>query len=79
VVVALIEAGLHGTTAALPVRDVIKAYFDKKSRTSPQQKLASLPVFDPRSVLPRLPKEAAPPTAFVARFGDQKAEEVKWP
>jgi len=32
VVVALIQHGLHGTAAAPVVRDVIKAYFDKKAR-----------------------------------------------
>jgi penicillin-binding protein 2 len=32
VVVCLFEAGLHGDMAAPPVRDVIKAYFDKKQR-----------------------------------------------
>ncbi|MBC8167961.1 MAG: penicillin-binding protein 2, partial [Bryobacteraceae bacterium] len=51
VVVALIEAGLHGTTAALPVRDVIKAYFDKKTRKTPRERLASVPSLDPRAGL----------------------------
>ncbi len=39
VVVALWEAGEHGALAAPIVRDVIKAYFDKKARQSnpPQQ------------------------------------------
>ena len=40
VVVALWEASEHGTLAAPIVRDVIKAYFDKKARQSqpkPQQ------------------------------------------
>jgi penicillin-binding protein 2 len=32
VVVALIEHGLHGSAAAPIVRDVIKAYYDKKAR-----------------------------------------------
>jgi penicillin-binding protein 2 len=41
VVVALVEGGLHGATVAAPVaRDVIKTYFDKKSKSSPQQLLA---------------------------------------
>lgn len=43
VVVALLEAGLHGDMAAPPVRDVIKAYFDKKARKDPGQKLAQAP------------------------------------
>jgi penicillin-binding protein 2 len=34
VVVALIENGVHGSAAAPIVRDVIKAYFDKKARLS---------------------------------------------
>ena len=38
VVVALVEGGLHGSTAAAPIaRDIIKTYFDKKSKGSPQQ------------------------------------------
>src|SRR5262249_6904407 len=36
VVVALFEHGEHGNLAAPIVRDVIKAYFDKKARLSPQ-------------------------------------------
>lgn len=35
VVVALIEHGVHGSAAAPIVRDVIKAYFDKKARQNP--------------------------------------------
>lgn len=38
VVVALLEnSGQHGSTAAPIVRDVIKAYFDKKVRTNPER------------------------------------------
>ena len=40
VVVALFEGGQHGQFAAPIVRDVIKAYFDKKARTSPPRLLA---------------------------------------
>ncbi|HYO83716.1 MAG TPA: penicillin-binding protein 2 [Bryobacteraceae bacterium] len=40
VVVALLEGGEHGDMAAPPVRDVIKAYFDKKARRDPQRQLA---------------------------------------
>jgi penicillin-binding protein 2 len=41
VVVALVEGGLHGSTAAAPIaRDVVKTYFDKKLKSSPQQLLA---------------------------------------
>jgi penicillin-binding protein 2 len=44
VVVALFEAGEHGQYAAPIVRDVLKAYFDKKARTSqPGMQLAGLP------------------------------------
>jgi penicillin-binding protein 2 len=40
VVVALFEGGEHGYLAAPIVRDVIKAYFDKKARTETPQLLA---------------------------------------
>ncbi|MCC7175454.1 MAG: penicillin-binding protein 2 [Bryobacterales bacterium] len=39
VVAALFEAGEHGNLAAPIVRDVIKAYFDKKSRQTPRPPL----------------------------------------
>jgi penicillin-binding protein 2 len=39
VVVALFEAGEHGHLSAPIVRDVIKAYFDKKARLAAQQKM----------------------------------------
>jgi penicillin-binding protein 2 len=35
VVVALFEEGLHGNLSAPIVRDVLKAYFDKKARQAP--------------------------------------------
>jgi len=41
VVVALFEEGHHGNLAAPIVRDVLKAYFDKKARTRPDPLLAS--------------------------------------
>ena len=45
VVVALWEQGAHGNLAAPIVRDVIKAYFDKKARLAPPRPLvASLPL-----------------------------------
>jgi hypothetical protein len=38
VVAVLVEHGLHGSTAAAPVaRDIIKAYYDKKSARDKQQ------------------------------------------
>jgi cell division protein FtsI/penicillin-binding protein 2 len=37
VVAALFQGGEHGMLAAPIVRDVIKAYYDKKARTSPGQ------------------------------------------
>jgi penicillin-binding protein 2 len=49
VVVALFEGGEHGPMAAPIVSDVIKAYFDKRLRTSPQQLLAELPMFGPQN------------------------------
>lgn len=55
VVVALLEAGLHGDMAAPPVRDVIKAYFDKRARRDPKQQLASLPLFGPARVAANRP------------------------
>jgi cell division protein FtsI/penicillin-binding protein 2 len=48
VVVALFEAGEHGHLAAPIVRDVIKAYFDKKQRLElPPQKVAFTPFTKP--------------------------------
>lgn len=42
VVVSLFEEGLHGNLAAPIVRDVIKAYFDKKARITGTQMLAGV-------------------------------------
>jgi len=42
VVAALYEGGEHGHLAAPIVRDVIKAHFDKKARTTPGQLLATV-------------------------------------
>ncbi|HUS05677.1 MAG TPA: penicillin-binding protein 2 [Bryobacteraceae bacterium] len=55
VVVALFEGGEHGNLAAPIVRDVIKAYFDKKAAKYPQRLLAQNPSFGPLK-LPRDPK-----------------------
>jgi penicillin-binding protein 2 len=55
VVVALFENGEHGPAAAPIVRDVIKAYFDKKARNNPQQLLAQAPF------LPIAPLRMPPP------------------
>jgi penicillin-binding protein 2 len=47
VVVALFEGGEHGNLAAPIVRDVLKAYFDKRQRQGyPLPQLASIPRFD---------------------------------
>jgi penicillin-binding protein 2 len=67
VVVALFEAGEHGNFAAPIVRDVMKAYFDKKSRqAAPPQLRAAAGLFSmpgeapaPRPVAPRKPIEYA--------------------
>ena len=51
VVVALFEHGEHGQLAAPIVRDVLKAYFDKKDRLAAlhqQQVAAAFPRPDPR-------------------------------
>lgn len=79
VVVALIEAGLHGNLAALPVRDVVKAYFDKKAlKEKAPERLALIPDFRP---LPRSPRAAGKqePDIHIARFGEgRQAEELAW-
>ena len=67
VVVALFESGEHGNLAAPIVSDVIKAYFDKRLRTSPEQLLAELPAFGPVSTI-RHPTPAQTPEPFVARI-----------
>ncbi len=44
VVAALFENGEHGQLAAPIVRDVLKAYFDKKARLAqPQPQIAHIP------------------------------------
>ncbi len=43
-VVALFEGGEHGPEAAPIVRDVIKSYFDKKSRSTPATVVAAVPL-----------------------------------
>jgi penicillin-binding protein 2 len=58
VVVALFEGGEHGNWAAPIVRDVVKAYFDKKARASQQLMLADAP-----AILPKAP--SIPPTSNV--------------
>lgn len=56
VVAALYESGEHGALAAPIVRDVIKAYFDKKARTARSQTLAEM-----RRAVPQLgPAPPAP-------------------
>ena len=68
VVVALFEGGEHGNLAAPIVRDVIKAYFDKRAKNEPRQMLASLPAF---SITNRVSNRLPPsPRAVVARMGD---------
>jgi penicillin-binding protein 2 len=68
VVVALFEGGEHGNLAAPIVRDVIKAYFDKRVRKEPRQMLASLPGFSFAN--PAVNRPVASPRAVVARMGD---------
>lgn len=43
VVAALFEGGQHGQLAAPIVRDVLKAYFDKKVRLGQRLKVAAVP------------------------------------
>ncbi len=57
VVVALFENGEHGPNAAPIVRDVIKAYFDKKARMQnlkQAKSMESLPFFSYASLLPAI-------------------------
>jgi penicillin-binding protein 2 len=59
VVATLFENGEHGQLAAPIVRDVIKAYFDKKAKLAqPPPQLATLP---PRILRPPQPAAAQPP------------------
>jgi penicillin-binding protein 2 len=57
VVVALWEQGAHGNLAAPIVRDVIKAYFDKKARLAPPQPLVARGPLAPQPQLPAAPAE----------------------
>ncbi len=61
VVAALFEAGVHGQFAAPIVRDVIKAYFDKKARLAAKQQLAGLHPEGQIGLAP--PSPPAPPPA----------------
>jgi penicillin-binding protein 2 len=59
VVATLFENGEHGQLAAPIVRDVLKAYFDKKARlTQPQQQIARIPT-DLVKAPPLLPASSA--------------------
>jgi penicillin-binding protein 2 len=57
VVVALWEQGAHGNLAAPIVRDVIKAYFDKKARLTPPRPLVARGPLAPQPQLPAAPAE----------------------
>ncbi len=63
VVVALVQGGMHGTVAAPIVRDVLKAYFDKRARQmQPLPELAWMRVPAPAPpAAPRKPEPATPP------------------
>jgi penicillin-binding protein 2 len=67
VCVALVEHGGHSTVAVPIVRDVIKAYFDKKARTTPVPQSAK-PVQFPAPVRPEAP--APPPEPKPKPEGD---------
>jgi penicillin-binding protein 2 len=61
VVAALFEGGEHGQFAAPIVRDVLKAYFDKKTRLAREQKqLAAVRQFEDRAQLLK-PSAPVPP------------------
>jgi penicillin-binding protein 2 len=64
VCVALFEHGEHGQFAAPIVRDVLKAYFDKKARLAALAKAAAQPQMQPPAL--NLQKPAPPPPAPVA-------------
>ena len=78
VVVALFEGGEHGNLAAPIVADVIKSYFDKRLRTSPQQLLTQLPMFGPL-ITGRASAPLSAPDAFITKIpiapGAQMQEE----
>jgi penicillin-binding protein 2 len=65
VVATLFENGEHGQLAAPIVRDVIKAYFDKKARLAqPQPQIAALP--PPILRAPQPPPATPPPPPLAA-------------
>ena len=65
VVVALFENGEHGDRAAWIVRDVLKAYFDKKARRG---NLPSENAFVPRMLLHEGPLAIATPVGSLPRW-----------
>ena len=72
VVVALFEGGEHGNLAAPIVRDVIKAYFDKKVRQEPDQSARLV-----AGVQTRCDSAARGKTSPEARlFGSDRATEI---
>jgi penicillin-binding protein 2 len=72
VVVALFEGGEHGNLAAPIVRDVIKAFFDKRVRKDPSSELRSLAAFQPGVIPPRAGKPT--PKATVVKVSNNGAE-----
>jgi penicillin-binding protein 2 len=61
VVVAMVEHGVHGANEAPIVRDVIKAYFDKKTRLEAVKQQQSASASNPSSLSTMgLPEEAPP-------------------
>ena len=65
VVATLFEGGEHGQLAAPIVRDVLKAYFDKKARllAQPREQIAGLPAPGLPSLMPQAPASLPPPGA----------------
>jgi hypothetical protein len=60
---------------------VVKAYFDKKNRATPKDRLASLPTLDPAAMFRAFAgpwKEPERQDALIARLGDTSVEEVPW-
>jgi penicillin-binding protein 2 len=66
-VAALFENGEHGQFAAPIVRDVIKAYFDKKARLQKTYRASTPPTTVPAALLTR---PAEPPTAADPKTGE---------
>jgi penicillin-binding protein 2 len=60
VVVAMVEHGVHGSNEAPIVRDVIKAYFDKKARLEAQHQQQTAMANGPAGAL-ELPVGLQPP------------------